>query len=334
MKLLKTTRLLQCIFFSFLVYFGVLFIQSFDKEKWSSLVDRNQPLTGKQPRPSPTIYTHDDFRFIFFGEGAGSDDSVGHDSTLGSYVRGQLSWPGKNSSAANLSMVDGKVDRSQEGQSAFVDKLLAKRRNGFFIECGAADGLQFSNSLFFELARNWTGLLVEANPNDYEKLLKLNRKAYVLNACLSPTRRPGRMLFKEAGVLGGLVDNLEPSHKEFIKEDKRRAYQRPSVLVNCFPLNAVLEAIGVRHVDYFSLDVEGAELDILETVDWTRLNIDVISVEYRVYGGSKIGVDAKATLTKLKKLRTFFSATGRFIEVGLLPPGADVGGLDVIFNQI
>jgi len=51
-----------------------------------------------------------------------------------------------------------------EGQSAFVDKLLSGRRDGFFVECGAADGESFSNSLFFELERNWTGLLIEANP--------------------------------------------------------------------------------------------------------------------------------------------------------------------------
>ena len=283
--------------------------------------------------PSEFNFTNDDFRFIFLGEGG---ETVGKVSALRSYIRSQVSRPSTVAGGLQLGVnLDSgwKVDRSQEGQSAFVDRLLKHRRNGFFVECGAADGLAFSNSLFFELTHNWTGLLIEANPSEYGSLLQLNRKAYVLNACLSPTRRPGRMQFKEAGVLGGLVDKLESSHKEFIKENEPRADQRPSVLVNCFPLNDVLTAIGVRHVDYFSLDVEGAELDILETVDWTRLNIDVISVEYRVYGGSKIGVDANATLTKLERLRKFFAATGRFVEVGLLPRGADVGGLDVIFKR-
>jgi len=52
--------------------------------------------------------------------------------------------------------------------------------------------------------------------------------------------------------------------------------------VSCFPLNSVTAALGVTHVDYLSLDVEGPELEILATVDWTRLRVDVITVEYRV----------------------------------------------------
>jgi len=54
-------------------------------------------------------------------------------------------------------------DASQVGQSRFVDTLLSGRRDGFFIECGAADGEVYSNSLFFELERNWTGLLIEVS---------------------------------------------------------------------------------------------------------------------------------------------------------------------------
>jgi len=53
---------------------------------------------------------------------------------------------------------------SQYGQSEFVDKLLKDRKNGFFVECGAFDGEDLSNSIFFELAQDWTGLLVEVYP--------------------------------------------------------------------------------------------------------------------------------------------------------------------------
>ena len=81
-------------------------------------------------------------------------------------------------------------DQSQIGQSKFVDQLLSGRRNGFFVEYGAVDGEYLSNSLFFELERNWTGLLIEANPNYHRTLLDKNRPAYVMNACLSPEPRP------------------------------------------------------------------------------------------------------------------------------------------------
>jgi len=221
-------------------------------------------------------------------------------------------------------------DQSQIGQSKFVDQLLSGRRNGFFVECGAVDGEYLSNSLFFELERNWTGLLIEANPNYHRALLDKNRRAYVMNACLSPERRPMTALMQPAAELGGISDKMHQSHLQYIG-----SIRRPEVSVNCFPLNSIMAAINVSHVDYLSLDVEGPELEILRTVDWTRLHIDVMTVEYRIYGGDALGVDQPASLQKLKDLRQLFRDTGVYREVALLPSFSDdSSGLDVVFSRI
>ena len=47
--------------------------------------------------------------------------------------------------------------RGQAGQAELVDRILGQKTGGFFIECGAAEGEDYSNTLFFELKRNWTG---------------------------------------------------------------------------------------------------------------------------------------------------------------------------------
>lgn len=81
----------------------------------------------------------------------------------------------------------------------FLISFFSWQRNGFFVECGALDGELGSTSLFFERMRNWTGLLVEADPENYRKLKHKNRKAFTVNACLSPTNSPGKvrdLLFK------------------------------------------------------------------------------------------------------------------------------------------
>ena len=46
-------------------------------------------------------------------------------------------------------------------------------------------------------------------------------------------------------------------------------------------------ALNRSHVDYWSLDVEGVELDVLKTVPFNRLDISVISVEYAHVPGGK-----------------------------------------------
>ena len=52
--------------------------------------------------------------------------------------------------------------------------------------------------------------------------------------------------------------------------------------VTCFPLFGVLRAMNVTKVDYFSLDVEGNEMDVLRTIPFDDLDITVKSIEGNV----------------------------------------------------
>jgi hypothetical protein len=155
-------------------------------------------------------------------------------------------------------------------QAKEADSLLNKT-NGFFVECGALDGERSSNTLFFELERDWTGLLVEMDPYFYTQLLGKNRKAWSINACLSPEPYVTQLPFMESSFgTGRLSDN-----------------RNRGKLIPCFPLDALLAALNQTTVDYFSLDVEGYELPILRTIPFDKLDIKVLSVEYIHGKGSK-----------------------------------------------
>ena len=78
-------------------------------------------------------------------------------------------------------------------------------RKGFYIEAGAADGLRFSNSLFFELKRDWTGMLVEPELSLYSQLLKTNRKAWKIGNCFSTKKHPEIVDFDAADLFGKLL---------------------------------------------------------------------------------------------------------------------------------
>jgi len=64
-----------------------------------------------------------------------------------------------------------------------INTILQKE--GFFGECGAFDGYFLSNTLDLELKHNWTGLLIEGSPTNYQSLLARKRKAWSSNVCLS-----------------------------------------------------------------------------------------------------------------------------------------------------
>ena len=250
--------------------------------------------------------------YAMYGEGNFTD----HDQHLLNYIRSMMSQQGPG--GRQLSN-PSKVDFSQVGGSQFVDKLLKQRRNGFFVECGAFRGEELSDSLFFELQRNWTGILIEAHPEYHREILRKNRRALVLRACLHP--RPGLIKFRLMGWGSGVSDlnkYVEAADKTTAETD-----------VQCFSLNSIMAAIGVRHIDFMILDVEGSELTVLESIDWTRLSVDVFNIEY----------SDENRVNKLNKIRHFFNETSqmighRYTEVGKLPLGhTEDTAQDVIFMR-
>ena len=173
---------------------------------------------------------------------------------------------------------------SQYGQDDYIDKLLNEKRNGFFVELGGYDGESHSNTLFFERYRDWSGLLIEANPFTFKQMVQKDRNCYMINACVS--RDVPSMEFLIAGGITSAVDVMSQQHKSRIQSEmgrygKLKQWQGvgKTVRTQCQTLSDILSEVGTLHVDYFSLDVEGAELFILKSLDWDKLVIDLFTIE-------------------------------------------------------
>ena len=102
--------------------------------------------------------------------------------------------------------------------------------------------------------------------------------------------------------------------------------------VQCFPLYSILHALRVYHINYLSLDIEGAELDVLKFLPWRLIIIDVISIEYKVGTGKSHSLKKK-TQHKLQQIRNFFKSLKVYREVAILPNGNEADGIDVIFAR-
>ena len=177
---------------------------------------------------------------------------------------------------------------------------------------------------------------MEANPELFKKLTKTKRNAYSVNSCLSTSKSTQQVNFKMVGVLGGIGDKMFSSHSQWIENITNSAYKTKTV--QCFTLHSLLLAVGQTEVDYFSLDVEGPELEILQTIHFDKIKIKVITVEYRVHI-NKTEINIPVSLEKLEKVRSFFRSLGNYKEAGILPKRDDKKeeeerGLDVIFIRI
>jgi len=160
----------------------------------------------------------------------------------------------------------------QVGAPLIVDEILGRLERGFYIECGAHDGEYLSNSLFFEVRRNWTGLLIEPDTKTFPRLMLKNRNAFHINTCISGSLKAQLVNFQSEQELSKVIG--ETNGPNGIGKSAQKGAQ-----VICLPLYSLLLAVGNPIVDFFSLDVEGSEIEVLRSIPWERVKIRVILVE-------------------------------------------------------
>lgn len=172
---------------------------------------------------------------------------------------------------------------SQLGQDLLVIDILNGKRGGYFLDTGASDGVSSNNTLLLERYYDWTGLCIEPNRSFFEDLIR-NRSCTCYNSCLYD--RLDRLGFLEdAGMLGGVIEDFAEGHLDWALEVK--GIQRdpngdpPIVMKETTTLSHVLQAASAPQViDYWSLDVEGAELRLLKSFPFDVFNVHIITVEH------------------------------------------------------
>lgn len=165
---------------------------------------------------------------------------------------------------------------SQIGQDLEVLKRYNNKTDGFFVEIGASDGIELSNTYLLETNFNWKGICVEPIPNRY-KLLCKNRPNSICfdNAVYSVSNTP--VIFDIANncdLLSGISQNID-CHTYEVNANKSQ------IIVTTISLNDLLEKSNApSFIDYLSLDTEGSELEILKTLDFQKYAFGLIDVEH------------------------------------------------------
>jgi FkbM family methyltransferase len=158
-----------------------------------------------------------------------------------------------------------------------------KPNNGFFIEAGANDGLKQSNTHYLEKRRGWSGLLIEPIPELAARCKESRKKSVVVETVLVPFERSGSSV--EMLDLDLMTMVIGDDGSSLDQDEHRRtaeAIQRITgklILINGIALSELIEIHGNPHIDFFSLDVEGYELDVLNGLDLSRHRPSFILVE-------------------------------------------------------
>ncbi|CAG0888212.1 unnamed protein product, partial [Darwinula stevensoni] len=116
---------------------------------------------------------------------------LGNDTRLLQYIRDHVLIPPLSRNVPYDLEDPEKHHYSQTGgQTRYIMKSFENFIGGFFIEAGAYGGERFSDTLWLEKEKDWTGLLIEPESDNFETLKRKQRKAWLAHSCLSPNPYP------------------------------------------------------------------------------------------------------------------------------------------------
>jgi FkbM family methyltransferase len=161
-------------------------------------------------------------------------------------------------------------------QDMKVLEFYRNKTNGYFVEVGASDGIQLSNTYLLETKYGWKGVCCEPLPSKFDALVQ-NRPHCVcvkdavydqtgLNVTFDISHR--------SDMLSGITQHID-KHRSTVDENKT------TITVSTITLLDVLDqAKAPAFIEYLSLDTEGSEYEILKAFDFSRYTFGLIDVEH------------------------------------------------------
>lgn len=160
---------------------------------------------------------------------------------------------------------------SQDGEEFFLKEYFLGKDRGTYVDIGAYHPFRFSNTYWAYSGGGWRGINIEPDIINYE-LLKTFRKDDININC-GITDRETQLdyyMFQETGLNTFCTDEIE--NREDVIGIRKVPMRR---------LDSILAEYNIQEVDFMDIDVEGMELQVLNSIDWNKVKIKCLLVEQR-----------------------------------------------------
>ncbi len=173
---------------------------------------------------------------------------------------------------------------AQDGHDEVIERFFRDQpsRAKVFVEVGAFDGVHYSNVRRLQKLHGWTGLCIEPVSKNFKKLVAAYEGTPVRCVRAAVGNRDGEAelnvsTYPHLPDWGSDVASLSD------KEIGRWAKYHPKWVKEKVPvrrLTGLLEEAGIEQIGFLSVDAEGHDLDVLQSLDFARFSPDLIVVEY------------------------------------------------------
>tara|TARA_B110000285_G_C15063892_1_gene583961 strand:- start:17 stop:859 length:843 start_codon:yes stop_codon:yes gene_type:complete len=167
---------------------------------------------------------------------------------------------------------------SQSGQDKIIyDNFFRNYKIvGFFVDIGAYDGRLGSNSFFFEKFLGWKGIAIEPSKKQYNKLLQV-RNCLCLNEAVTANKSEVEFcdVIEGPTMMSGIKNISFENNLKLINNVQDSE-------INTYKIETISFATAVgdkKNIDYLSIDIEGGEKELIESIDYNTYDIKIISIE-------------------------------------------------------
>lgn len=153
--------------------------------------------------------------------------------------------------------------------------IFRKIENGTYVDIGAFHPLRGSNTHYFYRFKGWTGINIEPNPEGFKAFQAIRTKDTNLNMGVSS--KTGKLHYY-------MVDSLPEMNTfslEFLQSNGLESYISRTLEVQTYPLSTILDQHlpGGKSIDILSVDVEGFDLEVLQSNNWQKYRPTAIVAE-------------------------------------------------------
>lgn len=172
---------------------------------------------------------------------------------------------------------------SQDGQDQFLETNIFKGyKNGVYMDIGAYDGVDINNTLYFEKTHNWTGVNVEPMKESFDQLV-INRPHSINLNCAVCNSDGETEFFNNTGhtkLLSGIKSTFDARHfQRLVIENFLYMSNTEIITVPTKRMETICDEHNISHINYLSIDVEGAEFEVISSINFDKVFIDVIGFE-------------------------------------------------------
>lgn len=185
-----------------------------------------------------------------------------------------------NKSGSHSKLIDFLFEHHEKSKSQLLQDIVAAflfkdKDFAFFVEFGAADGMELSNTYFLEKSLKWRGLLAEPS-RSWHQQLQQNRNCQIDFRCVWSQSREILDFQETSDLMLSTVKDFIPSDLLAPFRVAGNTYQVESVSLK----DLLIESKAPKYIEFLSIDTEGSEFQILKSFDFDLFTFGAIVVEH------------------------------------------------------